>query len=184
MTSSSRLPASASATVVISGVSPCGVIPSTVAIAAGIEPGSPTAASSTIHAPSGNSPASSAPTSSAIRVLPTPPTPVSVTSCRSRTSSATSAHQFVATDERGNLPWQVARRSCSALRSTGKSVGRPSATTWNTEIRPRSPRSTCSPSGRSDRRLRSSTSVVSDTRTCPPCASAISRAARLTSLPE
>ena len=47
-------------------------MPSTVAIAAGTEAGSPTDASSTIHTPSGNSPATSAPTSRASRVLPTP----------------------------------------------------------------------------------------------------------------
>ena len=66
-------------------------MPSTVAMAAGTDAGSPTDASSTIHTPSGNSPATSAPTSSASRVLPTPPTPVSVTSRFDRTSSATSA---------------------------------------------------------------------------------------------
>ena len=64
----------------MSAESPCGVMPSTVAIAAGTEAGSPTDASSTIHTPSGNSPATSAPTSRASRVLPTPPTPLSVTS--------------------------------------------------------------------------------------------------------
>ena len=45
----------------MSGASPWGVMPSTVAIAAGTEAGSPTDASSTIHTPSGNSPATSAP---------------------------------------------------------------------------------------------------------------------------
>src|SRR5438270_678868 len=71
--------------------SPCGVTPSTVAIAAGTEDGSATDASSIIHTPSGNSPATSAATSRASRVLPTPPTPLSVISRLARTSSATSA---------------------------------------------------------------------------------------------
>ena len=87
----SRRPPSASATVSISAESPWGVMPSTVAIAAGTEAGSPTDASSTIHTPSGNSPATSAPTSRASRVLPTPPTPLSVISRLTRASSATSA---------------------------------------------------------------------------------------------
>ena len=90
-TSSSRRPASASATVSINAASPCGVMPSAVAMAAGTDDGSPTGASSTIHTPSGSSPASSAPTSTASLVLPTPPTPLSVTNRFDRTRSATSA---------------------------------------------------------------------------------------------
>ena len=182
-TSRSCRPPSASATVSISAASPCGVMPSAVAIAAGTEAGSPTGASSTIHTPSGNSPATSAPTSSASRVLPTPPTPLSVTSRFDRTSSATSATRSSRpTNELscwGRLP--VKR---STLRSTGNSDRSPSATTWYTDIRPRRPRSRCSPSGRSATRSRSSTSVVSETSTWPPCASDISRAARFTSLPK
>ena len=63
----------ASATVSISSASPCGVMPSAVAMAAGTDEGSPTGASSTSQTPSGNSSAISAPTSRASRVLPTPP---------------------------------------------------------------------------------------------------------------
>ena len=123
-------------------------MPSTVAIAAGTEAGSPTDASSTIHTPSGNSPASSAPASSASRVLPTPPTPLSVTSRFDRTSSATSSTTASRPTSElsccGRLPANV-----STPRSTGNSAGSPSATTWYTAIRPRRPRSRCSPSGRS-----------------------------------
>ena len=89
-------------------------MPSTVAMAAGTEAGSPTDASSTIHTPSGNSPATSAPTSSASRVLPTPPTPLSVTSRFDRTSSATSATSVLAADERAQLLREVAREVVDA----------------------------------------------------------------------
>ncbi len=88
-TRSSCRPRNVSAIVSTRGVSPCGVIPNTVASAAGTEVGSPTDASSIIQTPSGNSAATSAPTSRASRDFPTPPTPVSVTSEFERTSSAT-----------------------------------------------------------------------------------------------
>ena len=107
-------PRSVSAIVSTSGVSPCGVMPNTVAIAAGTEVGSPTDASSTSHTPSGNSPATSAPTSRASRDLPTPPTPVSVTSEFDRTSSATSRDDRLATDQRGQLLREVAREVVDA----------------------------------------------------------------------
>ncbi len=57
----------------------CWVMPSTAATASGTAAGSATAASSKNQTPSGNSSASRAATSSARRVLPTPPTPVNVT---------------------------------------------------------------------------------------------------------
>ncbi len=98
----------------ISGASACGVMPNTVAIAAATDAGSPTAASSMIHTPSGNSPASSDPASSASRVLPTPPTPVSVTNRCDRTSSATSSTSVVATDERAQLLREVAGEGVDA----------------------------------------------------------------------
>ena len=88
--SNNRRPATASATVSISSTSPWGVTPKAVAMAAGTDEGSPTGASSTSHTPSGNSSAISAPTSRASRVLPTPPTPLNVTSRFDRTRSATS----------------------------------------------------------------------------------------------
>ena len=54
-------------------------------------PGSVTDANSQSHAPSGNLATTSVATCNARRVLPTPPTPVSVTSGASRTSSASDA---------------------------------------------------------------------------------------------
>ena len=153
ITSRSCRPPSASATVSMSAASPWGVIPSTVAMAAGTEAGSPIDASSTIHTPSVNSPATSAPTSRARRVLPTPPTPVRVTSRLDRTSSATSATTFSRPTSElsccGRLPVKE-----STLRSTGNSVGSPSTTTWYTDIRPRRPRSRCSPRDCIDTRSR------------------------------
>ena len=115
-TSSSRRPASASATVSINAASPCGVMPSAVAIAAGTDAGSPTGASSTIHTPSGSSPASSAPTSTASRVLPTPPTPLSVTKPVRSHELGDLGHEVLATDERVQLLRQVARRAIDAAK--------------------------------------------------------------------
>ena len=97
-----------------SGASPCGVMPSTVAIAAGTDAGSPTDASSTIQTPSGNSPATSAPTSSASRVLPTPPTPVSVTSRARPHELGDLADHLLAADERAQLLREVAREGVDA----------------------------------------------------------------------
>ena len=57
-------------------------MPSAVATASGTADGSVTAASSKTQTPSGNSSREFAATSSASRVLPTPPTPVNVTSRR------------------------------------------------------------------------------------------------------
>src|SRR5260370_36293 len=53
-------------------------MPSTLATASGTAAGSPTAANSITHTPSGKSDADRAATSSASPVFPTPPTPVSV----------------------------------------------------------------------------------------------------------
>ena len=72
-------------------VSPAwGVTPNAPATTSGTAAGSPTGANSTSHTPSGNSAASSAATCTARRVLPTPPTPVRVTSRCARTCSASS----------------------------------------------------------------------------------------------
>ncbi len=178
----SRRPRNASATVSMSAAPLWGVMPSTVAMAAGTDAGSAIDASSTSHTPSTNSPATSAPTSSASRVLPTPPTPVSVTSRCERVRSATSATVCSRPMSELNCCGRFPAKG-STLRSSGNAVARPSATIWCTEIRPRCPRRRCSPRGRSGTRSRSITSVASDTRTCPPCASDVSRAARFTSLP-
>ena len=78
-TSNRTLPSSAAATLSATLLPGCWVMPSTAATASGTAAGSATAASSNNQTPSGNSSASRAATSSASRVLPTPPTPVNVT---------------------------------------------------------------------------------------------------------
>ena len=112
-TMSMRRPATASATVSMTGVSPCGVMPRALAMASGTAPGSPTGASSTSHTPSGNSSASLAATATPSRVFPTPPTPLSVTSWWARASVAISISTWsrpikVATDL-GRLPRRTSR---------------------------------------------------------------------------
>ena len=79
-TSSRDRPSKAAAMLSAMLIPGCWVMPSTAATASGTAAGSPTAASSITHTPSGKSLADRAATSSASRVLPTPPTPVSVTS--------------------------------------------------------------------------------------------------------
>ena len=69
----------------------CCVMPSTAATASGTAAGSATEASSKTQTPSGNSSARTPATSSANRVLPTPPTPANVTSRCDRIADATSS---------------------------------------------------------------------------------------------
>ena len=114
MTSSSRWPASVPATVLMSGVSPWGAIPRTVATAAGTESGSPTAASSTTHTPSGNSPASSAPTSTRHARLAYPGDAGQRDEPALAHELGDVAHQLVPADERGDLPGQVPRKLLGA----------------------------------------------------------------------
>ena len=83
-------PATASATVSMTRASPCGVMPRAAAIASGTASGFVTGASSTSQLPSAKSSASSAATARARLVLPTPPTPLRVTSGRERTSPTSS----------------------------------------------------------------------------------------------
>ena len=78
-TNNRTLPSSAAATLSLTLLPGCWVMPSTAATASGTAAGSVTAASSNNQTPSGNSSASRAATSVARRVLPTPPTPVNVT---------------------------------------------------------------------------------------------------------
>ena len=78
-TNSRTRPSNAAATDSLTVLPGCWVMPSTAATASGTAAGSVTAASSKNQTPSGNSSASRAATSSASRVLPTPPTPVNVT---------------------------------------------------------------------------------------------------------
>ena len=83
-------------------------MPSAVAKAAGTDAGSVIGASSTIHTPSGNSLASSAATSMASRVFPTPPTPLSVTSRSAAYQLGQLGHLVLPADERAVLLGQVA----------------------------------------------------------------------------
>ena len=98
------------------------------------------------------------------RDLPTPPTPVRVTSELDRTISLTSAIAGSRPTSEVSCGGRLPGKS-STLRSTGKSTGSPSATSWWTDMRPCRPRSRCSPNGRRATRLRSSTSVASETST-------------------
>ena len=90
-TNSRTLPSNAAATLSATLFPGCWVMPKTAATASGTAAGSVTAASSKTQTPSGNSSRSRPATSSARRVLPTPPTPVSVTNRCAVTASCTSA---------------------------------------------------------------------------------------------
>ena len=100
-TSSRTVPSSAAATDSLTVLPGCWVMPSTAATASGTAAGSVTAASSKTHTPSGNSSASCAATSSASRVLPTPPTPVKVTNRCDRTRGYDFGDLVLAADQAG-----------------------------------------------------------------------------------
>ena len=85
------------------------VTPRTVAMASGTAAGSLIVASSTTQTPSGNSWVSSAATCTESRVLPTPPTPVRVTSRCASHELADLLHLHLAADEARDLHRQVAR---------------------------------------------------------------------------
>ena len=89
-TSSSCWRASTRASVPAIGTPGCSRTPNAAATASGTCPGSRTGASSTSQAPSANRPATRRATSSASRVFPAPPGPVTVTSrdCSSSTASS------------------------------------------------------------------------------------------------
>ena len=106
----------------------CWMIPSTPATASGTAAGSPTAASSTRNAPSRKSIAERVATSSASRVLPTPPTPVRVTRRWALSVVCTSTMS----DSRPTIDVVGERRFPgvgSAVRRGGKSVRSPNART-------------------------------------------------------
>ena len=105
--------------------------PTLLATASGTAAGSPTGASSTSHTPSGNSAASSAATCTARRVLPTPPTPVRVTSRCGPHQLGQLLHLVVAPHEAGRSApaGSPAPRPPSA--TAGTRPARPSARTWN-----------------------------------------------------
>ncbi len=108
-TRSRTLPSSAAATDSVRVLPGCWVMPSTAATASGTAAGSVTAASSKSHTPSGNSSVSCAATSSASRVLPTPPTPVKVTSRCARSAVFDLTDLRIAPDEARRRGSQIAR---------------------------------------------------------------------------
>ena len=106
----------------------CCVMPKTAATASGTAAGSVTAANSKTQTPSENSSASRIATSNARRVLPTPPTPVSVTNRWALTAACSSA-----TSDSRPMKLVVWGRKfpglASSARNAGKSVCRPGART-------------------------------------------------------
>ena len=126
-------------------------------------------ASSDTHAPSRNSGSRSAASCSARRVLPTPPTPVSVTS---RCSASALPTRFSSASRPTNVASCDGRfvGRASSERSGGKSSARPSATTWCTRSGRERSRRRCSPRSRNviERSSRSTAAAASETRIWPP----------------
>ena len=141
-------------------------------------PGSDSCASSTSQAPSSYSAVRCRASSMANRVLSTPPVPVSVNSLdvrtTSRRSAKVSATPIIVPATRGRF-----ERLIGIARSGGKSVDRPSASTWNSAIVPRS-RRRCSPRGRTpmpDGSVGASRRTSSEMISWSPFAAAATRAA-------
>ncbi len=161
----------------------CPVSRSAREMAAGTASWSVTAASSTSHTPSPNPSSSPAATCSPSRVFPHPPAPVKVTSradsSRARTSETSRSRPMNADSWPGRL---FGSAGLPSDRSGGNSACKPAACSWKIRSgRPRSfsrctPRSASAAPGGSQ--PRTSTAAASDTSTCPPCATAATRAAR------
>ena len=121
-----------------------GCTPSTAATTSWSERSSVAAASSQSHAPSGYSVRAAAATCVARRVLPTPPTPVSVTIRASRSVSATiSSSCSRPTNDvsgSGRLPG-FAARVCRG----GNDSSSPAPVSWNARSGRERPRKRCSP---------------------------------------
>ena len=172
-----RLPSSAF-NVSASGTGGASSTPIMRAISGRTRPGSVTIASSTANVPSSNSSTRSAATCIARRVLPVPPGPVRVTSRTSssrtsrRTASSSSSRPMSGVGCAGRFV-----RLPSSVRRGGNSVGRPGTRSWCRRCGRLKSLSLCSPRSR---KLRPSTSsrVVSETSTWPPCAAPAMRAAR------
>ena len=157
-------------------------------MAAGTASSSVTAASSATHTPSPDPSSSSAATCSPSRVLPHTPAPVKVTRREDSTSartSATSRPRPMKVDS-----WAGRLFGSAGLpsdRSGGNSACKPAACSWKRRSgRLRSfsrctPRSASAAPGGSP--SRTSAAAASDTSTCPPYATAATRAARCTSRP-
>ena len=107
ITMSRRRPATASATVSMTAVSPCGVMPRALAMASGTASGSPTGASSTSHTPSGNSSASSAADGEGQPGLADP-------------ADAAQRHQLVGADQRRDLGQHVGRARSRVVADLGR----------------------------------------------------------------
>ena len=145
-------------------------------------------ASSASHTPSPDPSSSSAATCSPSRVLPHPPTPVKVTSradsSSARTSATSRCRPMNADSWAGRL---FGSAGLPSERSGGNPACRPGPVSWKIRSgRPRSfsrwlPRSASAAPGGSQ--PRTSAAAASDTSTCPPWATAATRAARCTSRP-
>jgi hypothetical protein len=166
----------------------CSPIPRASEMAEGTASPSKTVAISTSQTPSPDPSSSSAATWRASLVLPAPPAPVSVTRredpARARISASSRSRPMKADSWAGRL---FGSAGLPSERSGGNSARRPAACSWKIRSgRPRSfsrwtPRSRSVAPGGSESRTRAA--AVSERTTCPPCATAASRAARWTSRP-
>ena len=157
-------------------------------MAAATASSSVTAASSASQTPSPDPSRSPAATCRASLVLPAPPAPARVTSredpTSARTSATSRARPMNADSWAGRL---FGSAGLPSDRSGGNSARRPAAVSWKIRSgRLRSfsrwvPRSVRAAPGGSP--FRTSTAAASDTSTCPPQATAATRAARCTSRP-
>ena len=149
--------------------------------------GSRTGASSTNHAPSRNPGNTSPATCNASRVLPTPPTPVSVTTRDLSNASRDPRQLDVAAHERARLQRQVPRERIQGAQRPELPVQvgmhhlkQPLGPAQVAQpVLPRSTNPQCSGIA-----SWSSSSVANDTTIWPPCATDINRAARFTAVPK
>lgn len=181
-TSSRDRPSNATATLSETLNPACWVMPSTAATSSGTAAGSPTAASSMTNTPSGYLSADREANSSASRVLPTPPTPVNVTTrCAFRVvsnSSSSAARPMRLVLGVRRLPgW------ASIAFNGGNSVRRPSARTWNSSTGLVMSRSVRVPTEMRFTSL-NMPDVTPSSRICPPWPAAMMRAARLSTGPK
>ncbi len=183
--SSARRPSSALTSAVVAPSGP-GLSRRVDAAASGTSDASSRVENSTNQTPSGYWSTRCAPSSSASRVFPTPPGPVRVSSdvdaTRSSASAISASRPTNVDSWRGRLFGRV-----SSDRTGGKSVSRPSATTWYSRTAAARSLSRCSPRSRNDTPsgtpVPMSARAASETRTCPPCPAEQIRAARWTSMP-
>ena len=176
------LPSKAAATLSATLRPGCWVMPSAVATASGTAAGSPTAASSVTNTPSWNVNADRAANSNARRVLPTPPTPVSVTN-RCALSAVSSSARSASRPTKLVVGGRRFPGVGSTVFNGGNSVRSPSALTWKTSTGLAISRNRFGPNEiRSMPLIRPA--VAPSSRTCPPCPAAITRAVRLSTVPK